>query len=190
MRLSSKLGQALRRVRSDVIELVYNDAALSGIPGRIRVTSPAFENESPLPTRYTADGEGLSPPLEWSGVPREAASLVLLVEDADSPTPQPLVHGIVWGLPGKDGRIEEGALSHPEREPFLRSHMGRNSFLAARYQPPRPPAGHGPHRYAFEIFALDVMPYFDAHPGRQRLLECLRSHAIDKGMIIGTYERP
>ncbi len=82
----------------------------------ITLGSLAFADHAPLPTRYTADGEGLSPPLQWTGVPAGTASLVLLVEDADSPTPNPLVHAIVVGLPPEDGALAEAAMPSAEHE--------------------------------------------------------------------------
>ncbi len=63
--------------------------------GTIEVASLAFADHAPIPARYTADGDGLSPPLAWRALPPEASAVVLLVEDADSPTPNPLVHAIV-----------------------------------------------------------------------------------------------
>lgn len=72
--------------------------------------SAAFNDYAPIPRRYTADGEGISPPLHWNDAPAEAASLLLIVEDPDTPTPQPLVHAIVINLPRGDGSLEEGAL--------------------------------------------------------------------------------
>ena len=68
----------------------------------------------------TADGEGVSPPLDWSGVPQGTDSVVVIVEDADAPTGEPLVHAIVVGLPGADGNLHEGALDSPGHEGFVR----------------------------------------------------------------------
>jgi Raf kinase inhibitor-like YbhB/YbcL family protein len=187
-KLPSSLGRALRGIRADEIELTFNDAALSDVPAAIEVTSSEFSPQEFLPPRFTADGEGVSPPLTWRGVPPGTASLVLLVEDADSPTPQPLVHAIVWGLPGQDGGIPEGALPRASGDPAL-APMGRNSYLSTTWLPPDPPSGHGPHRYAFQVFALDVLPRFDSTPGRAKVLDCLREHATSKGLLFGTYER-
>jgi Raf kinase inhibitor-like YbhB/YbcL family protein len=137
--------------------------------------------------RYTADGEKLSPPLEWSGIPAGTAALVLLVEDADSPTPQPLVHAIVLDLPPSETRLAEGALPGPAGGAARA--MGRNSYFMARYLPPDPPPGHGAHRYAFQLFALDAAPTFKAPPGRRELVDAIRGHVLAKGSLIGTYER-
>ena len=182
------VGRALRRMRSGAAELVINDEAIHHVKEIIEVTSPAFKGGESLPAKYTADGEGLSPPLSWRGVPQDARSVVLLVEDADSPTPNPLVHAIAWDLPGEDGGLGEEALRSPATDQ-TGAKMGRNSYLSAKYLPPDPPPGHGSHRYAFQVFALDDRPRFDGSPGRSKLLTVLKEHAIAKGVLVGTYER-
>ena len=68
--------------------------------------------------------------------------------------------------------------------------MGRNSYLHAGWLPPDPPRGHGPHRYAFQLFALDEAPVFVKTPGRSAMVVALRGHVIAKGVLIGTYARP
>ena len=127
---------------------------------RSTVSSLAFADHAPIPARYTADGEGVSPPLQWTGVPAAAASLLLIVEDADSPTPQPLVHAIVVGLPRRDGALAEAALPSDEitTEPARRSAATRICRRAG-CRPIRRP-GHGVHRYAFQVFALEARRRF------------------------------
>ena len=66
--------------------------------------------------------------------------------------------------------------------------MGRNSMLQRGYLPPDPPRGHGEHRYAFQLFALDV-DSDDSTLGRSSLLELLRGHVLAKGCLTGTYAR-
>lgn len=134
----------------------------------------------------------MSPPLAWSAVPPRAASLVILVEDADSPTPLPLVHGIEWGLAGADGQLPAGALPRSDQPLRADVFMGRNSLLTVGYLPPDPPSGHGVHRYAFEVFALDSALRFDTGlaPGRGKVVKWLIKYAIAKGMLMGLYERP
>jgi Raf kinase inhibitor-like YbhB/YbcL family protein len=191
-KLPSRIGWTLRGVRAHESKLVFNHPALEAVPTDIEVTSPAFQDHGVVPARYTADGEGLSPPLTWSGVPPRAASLLIIVEDADSPTTLPLVHAIVWALAGADGQLPAGAL--PRSGQALRESisMGRNSLLTVGYLPPDPPSGHGLHRYAFEVFALDSRPRHAAvvAPGRGMVMQWLTEHAIAKGLLIGVYARP
>jgi Raf kinase inhibitor-like YbhB/YbcL family protein len=186
-KIPSSVGRALRSTRAGTAELMFNDEALEAVPSTISVRCPDVERRGQLASRYTADGLGISPPLEWNGIPPDATSLVLLMEDADSPTPDPLVHAIVWDLPATDGGLHEGALRSAAHDGVIET-MGRNSYLTSRYLPPDPPSGHGVHRYAFQIFALDARPKLET-PGRGKVLDLLKHHAIAKGMTIGTYER-
>lgn len=182
------LGRALSSVRAGAEDLAIANTELTGVNASIEVYSPAFAYNELMPARHTADGEGLSPPLEWRGVPTDAQAVVLLVEDADSPTPQPFVHAIVWDLPGADGALPEGALPTDRRDPDVDA-MGRNSYFTPTYLPPDPPPGHGAHRYVFQVFALDIAPRFERPPGRATVLARIRDHVIAKGLLIGRYER-
>jgi Raf kinase inhibitor-like YbhB/YbcL family protein len=187
--LPAGLGRALSGLRAGLEKLVVNNEALAEVPESIVVTSSAFGDGEALPARYTEDGEKLSPPLQWSGVPEGTQIVALLIEDADSPTPNPLVHAIVWALAGADGGLDEGAMPHVA-EPGTAPSMGVNSFLRLGYLPPDPPPGHGLHRYAFQVFALSTKPEFDTvAPGRTEMIEALGEYALAKGVLIGAYQR-
>ncbi|NUZ04383.1 YbhB/YbcL family Raf kinase inhibitor-like protein [Piscinibacter koreensis] len=188
-KLPDVLGHALRNQRAGLDKIAFNQIDLRQGTAAIAVQSLAFVDHAPIPERYTADGAGLSPPLQWTGVPSAATALVLIVEDADAPTPQPLVHAIVVELAAEDGALPEGALDSPDHDGNgLKT--GRNSFLQSSWLPPDPPPGHGVHRYAFQVFALAGAEPFSAVPGRDEVLEALREHAVASGLLIGTYERP
>lgn len=187
--LPEALGHALRDRRAGLDKLVFNRCGMRAGLGTITVTSLAFADHAPIPERYTADGEGESPPLEWHGIPQGAASLVLVVEDADAPTAEPLVHAIVVDIPPQDGSLHDGALQSPGHE-GEDVHAGRNSYLRAGWIPPDPPRGHGLHRYAFQLFALSEGEAFSGTPGRDEVLEAIRERGIAAGMLVGTYERP
>ncbi|HKU13072.1 MAG TPA: YbhB/YbcL family Raf kinase inhibitor-like protein [Steroidobacteraceae bacterium] len=151
---------------------------LDGVNASIAVSSPAFGPNQPIPAQYTADGAGVSPPLEWRGVPMNAEAVVLIIEDADTLTPQSRVNAIAWDLPGSDTSLPEGALP-----------CASGATLSATYLPPDPPPGRGPHRYAFQVFALDTVPRFESRPGRAELLDRIKGHVIAQGVLIGTYGR-
>lgn len=189
-KLPETLGRALREQRAGLEKTAFNKAALRAGMGSIDVRSLAFADHAPLPPRYTADGEGLSPPLQWTGVPASAASLALIVEDADAPTPQPLVHAIVVDLPPGDGSLVEGALRSPGHDAAADVQAGRNSYLQAAWLPPDPPPGHGEHRYTFQLFALGPGPAFTARPGRDELLAAVQQYGLASGCLVGTYARP
>jgi Raf kinase inhibitor-like YbhB/YbcL family protein len=187
-KLPEALGHALRSQRAGLDKTAFHAVDLRGGMAAITVTSLAFADHAPIPERYTADGEGVSPPLQWRGVPAAAGSIALIVEDADAPTPQPLVHAIVVALPAGEGALGAGAL--PSADHLVEGlRLGRNSYLQTSWLPPDPPPGHGVHRYVFQIFALEAGAAFAQTPGREALLEAIREHGLASGCLIGTYER-
>jgi len=183
------LGHALINQRAGMENVVYNQLYREREVARIEVASPSFMFNARLPTRYTADGEGISPPLRWNKVPGGAKSVALIVEDADSPTPHPLVHAIVVGLEPTDGSLEEGALNSPNHQ-GIGLETGQNSFFKHAWLPPDPPPAHGEHRYVFQVFALrNGLPPGEA-PGRRAFIGLVLDQAVAVGCLIGTYERP
>ncbi|WP_424134762.1 YbhB/YbcL family Raf kinase inhibitor-like protein [Roseomonas chloroacetimidivorans] len=185
--LPSGLGRALSGMRPGINALLF---AGVNVPAVIEISSPAFTGGGVMPALHTADGPGLSPPLSWRGVPAGAGALMLVVEDADSPTPRPLVHAIVTALPPEGGGLEAGDLPGPGRPGLPGLSMGRNSYFQAAWLPPDPPPGHGPHRYAFQLFALLARPAgLGRTPGRSAVRTALGRGVLAKGCLIGTYSR-
>ncbi len=184
------LGRSLRGIRAGVHGLASRGRWLAGAPECIRITSPVFGHGLDLPDRFTADGAGLSPPLSWEGVPAGAACLALLVEDPDIPFPVPLVHALVYDIPASMTGLGEGAiptvLKTAGPEGFR---AGRNSFGRQGWLAPTPPPGHGPHHYAFQLFALRRTPSFEWPPGRHALLGQMRGEVLGWGVLFGIYER-
>lgn len=183
------LGALLRNVRAGHAKLaiVHNDIA-TDVP-RIDLSSPAFADGARLPERFTADGAGVSPPLVWGEVPAGTSSLALLVEDPDAPTPNPLVHALVWNLPPHERRLAEGAIASDGDGEADGRDVGRNSYLGEGWLPPDPPSGHGTHDYVFQLFALSDTPELDATPGRAAFSEALAGRVLAAGILIGTYSR-
>lgn len=187
--LPDVVGGALRAQRAGTDQLACTLVERPGELSAIELSSPAFADDAALPTEYTADGAGRSPPLQWRGVPAGTVSLVLIVEDADAPTPQPLVHAIAVDLPVHDGGLDEGALGGANDQVTDGVTTGRNSYLQTRWLPPDPPPGDGKHRYHFQLFALAAGAKFSSKPGHDEVLDALRHYAIASGRLIGTYER-
>lgn len=183
------LGAALHGLRAGADKLAIVQPGLGGDFATIELTSPAFADYARLPARFTADGEGISPPLTWGELPAGTASVALLVEDADSPTPAPLVHAVVRGLAADARRLAEGAIA-ADGAGDADGDVGRNSFFAEGWLPPDPPTGHGDHRYAFQLFALDADAADPGEtPGRAALLRAMAGHVIGAGLLIGIYSR-
>ncbi len=188
-KLPHVIGQVLKGKGPGLDQTVYFDESIEGAPEAITVTSAAFTDGGAIPTRFTEDGEKISPPLAWTGVPAEARSLVLVAEDADSPTPAPIVHALVFDLPAADGSLAEGALKSPGGEGENHA-LGKNTFLKKAYLPPDPPPGGGAHRYFFQVYALDRTHGLDEGAGRGAVKDALRGHVLARGCLLGTYERP
>jgi Raf kinase inhibitor-like YbhB/YbcL family protein len=182
------LGHALRGVRAGYEKILAEDDAFVQTPDTINLESPAFGDGGDIPDRFTADGERISPALLWRGAPEDAESLVLIVEDPDAPSAEPLVHLLAWDLPPDLKSLDEGLFRSPHHD-GLDENLGRNSFLQTAYLPPDPPTGHGPHLYAFQIFALDRKLNFDHPPGRSAVVEAMTGHVLAKGVLVGAYER-
>ena len=182
------LGHAMSGLRAGADKLAI--VQLGGNFETLDLTSPAFAHEARLPPRFTADGEGVSPPLVWSEPPAGTERMVLIVEDADAPTPQPLVHAIIWGLEADARRLAEGAIVADDAGDAAGRDVGRNSYLREGWLPPDPPSGHGEHRYAFQLFAIGAgAGDAGATPGRSAVIEAITGHVVAAGLLIGTYSR-
>jgi Raf kinase inhibitor-like YbhB/YbcL family protein len=143
--------------------------------------SADFNDGGPIPVEHTADGAALPVPLSWSNVPKGARSLTLLVEDPDAPTPNPFLHWAIYGINPQALDVGQAIASG--------ANLGRNSMLRSTWAGCAPPKGDDPHRYVFQLFALDSFPHLGAHCGRSALVEEMRGHVIGLGLFSGTYQR-
>jgi hypothetical protein len=145
----------------------------------MELTSSAFQPGERIPRGHTCEGADASPPLSWSGIPGEARSLALIVDDPDAPG-RTFTHWLAWAIDPEQGGLGEG-----ERAPV----EGRNDFGAPGYRGPCPPVGHGPHRYYFRLYALGA--HLDLPPGasRRELERALEGRVVSSAELVGTYER-
>lgn len=185
-KIPSIIGEALKSVRPG-LEKTVAWASFGDVPATIVVESTAFAHDRPMPATFTEDGAKHSPPLTWTNVPSGTVEIVLVVEDADSPSIDPLVHAIAFGLPVQ-ASLPEGALGGSDQAAPSVS-VGQNSFFKAGYLPPDPPSGHGAHRYVFQVFALGKSSGLAGEPGRGAVIKALAGKVSAKGVLIGTYER-
>lgn len=183
------LGSLLRNVRAGHSRLVAAQEGVVTGDVRIDLSSTAFGDGARLPIRFTADGDGISPPLHWRGVPEETAGLALIVEDPDAPAPNPLVHAILWGLPATETMLTEGAIAPDGNGEGDGRDVGLNSYRREGWLPPDPPTGHGAHDYVFQLFALSALPVLGANPGRRELVEAISGRVLAVGLLTGTYSR-
>lgn len=147
----------------------------------LRIVSPAFTSLDRIPKRYTSEGENISPPLEWSGLPPGTQQLAVICHDPDAPMPRGFTHWVLYGIPPTVDRIDEAGGSQ-----FAE---GTNSSNKLGYTGPAPPKGHGPHHYYFWLYALDEA--LDLKPGlsREQLLDAIADRAIEQARLVGVYQR-
>jgi Raf kinase inhibitor-like YbhB/YbcL family protein len=146
--------------------------------GKMTIVSPAFSKGGNIPSRFTCDGGNTSPPLQISGVPAEAKTLVLIVDDPDAPGGL-FTHWLVWNIAPQINSIAEGA-------PPKGAH-GTNDFGKSGYGGPCPPSGA--HRYYFRIFALDRELDLRSGAKRHQLEAAMKGHVVAQGELMGRYSR-
>ena len=152
---------------------------------KMTLTSSAFAEGASIPSKYTADGEDVSPPLKWANVPAGAKSLALICDDPDAPVGT-WVHWVLYGLPADTAEL-------PEAVPATKTiaggaRQGTNDFKRIGYGGPAPPKG-APHRYHFKLYALDAELDLDPGATKQALLRAMEGHVLAQGQLMGTYQR-
>jgi Raf kinase inhibitor-like YbhB/YbcL family protein len=151
--------------------------------------SPAFTSGQPIPRRYTGDGEDLSPPLSWSGIPPAAHALAMIVDDPDAPTKEPWVHWVIYKLPANEEGLVEGIPPVARPSSPAGAVQGKNSWGALGYRGPAPPKGHGVHRYFFKLYALDQALDLPEGLDKAGLLKAIDGHIVSQAELMGTYQR-
>jgi Raf kinase inhibitor-like YbhB/YbcL family protein len=145
----------------------------------MKLSTKTFSERRPIPERFTADGKNINPCLNISGVPREAKSLSLIVDDPDAPMGT-WTHWLVWNMkPGttviKEDSVPSGAA------------IGCNDAGTAKYVGPSPP--RGTHRYYFRLYALDQTLALPAGSFRPALEDAMQNHIVAKAELLGRYAR-
>jgi Raf kinase inhibitor-like YbhB/YbcL family protein len=151
----------------------------------VQLTSTAFAPGQAIPARHTCDGEDLSPPLQWSGIPDRAMSLALICDDPDAPAGT-WAHWVLYGLPPATTELAEGVPASDTLPGGAR--QGINDFRRAGYGGPCPPRG-SPHRYFFRLYALEAPLDLPPRASKQDLLRAMEGHVLGQGELMGTYRR-
>ena len=145
------------------------------------LTIAAFADGGMIPAKFTCEGVNISPELRWSDAPSNARSFALIMDDPDAPVGT-FTHWVLFDIPAERSSLAEG-----EGKIGL---AGKNDFGHAGYGGPCPPHGHGPHRYIFTLYALDVASLkLNAGPDRRQVAAALRSHSLAQAKYTGRYER-
>ncbi len=178
------VGRLLRGVRAGAQRSPLAGSAFDA-PDSIIVTSTAFEDGGAMPRASAGKGVGdnASPPLRWDGVPPGARQLVLIIDDVDVPLPRPLLLTIAVLDPTVDGVTPGSLRPGSAGMRFIRADLGHRGYAG-----PRPIPGHGPHRYRYQVFALDE-PIPETVVTAKAVLGAMSGHVLARGALTGTYER-
>ena len=153
----------------------------------IQLTSTAFSEGASIPKKYTCDAEDASPPLAWSGLPQGIKSLALIADDPDAPVGT-WVHWVIYNIPPTLAGLPEGVAKTAAVQGI--GTQGKSGFGKPGYGGPCPPRGHGPHRYTFTLYALDIASLkLKAGAGRREMEAALRGHILAQATYLGRYER-
>jgi Raf kinase inhibitor-like YbhB/YbcL family protein len=154
----------------------------------LSISSAAFANDHPIPERFTCDGANVSPPLEWSGVPPQAKSLALIVEDPDAPDPQApkttWIHWILYNIPPNAPGLPEDLARHGVPAGAL---DGLNDWMKTGYGGPCPPVGR--HRYFHRLYALSVLLPDLRRPRKAALVQAMQGNVLADAALVGRYAR-
>jgi Raf kinase inhibitor-like YbhB/YbcL family protein len=155
-------------------EIVVNSVGFN-----MKITSSAFDNNQSISSKYTCNGENVSPPLEFLDVPEKTKSLVLIVDDPDAPVGT-WAHWVVYNIGPNVGEVKENSVPAGGAE-------GVTSFGRAEYGGPCPP--QGVHRYFFKLYALNKTLSFEGKVDKEAVMEAMKGAVIDKAELVGLYSQ-
>jgi Raf kinase inhibitor-like YbhB/YbcL family protein len=157
-------------------------------PMTFSLTSSAFAEGGEIPTRYTCEGQDVSPPLAWSEPPSGTKSLALIVDDPDAPDPKApkmtWVHWVLYNLPPTAGQLPEAVA--PDALPAV-TREGLNDWKRTGYGGPCPPIGR--HRYFHKLYALDTVLPDLGRPTKAQLETAMQGHVLAQAELVGTYQK-
>lgn len=148
------------------------------------IESPAFKNGERIPSKYTCDGDDISPEIKWKDAPKSAKSLALILDDPDAPVGV-FTHWVILNIPPSQNGLEEGI----ETKPTLQngSIQGKTDFGRVGYGGPCPPSAT--HRYRFHLYALDTTLSLLPGSTKQQVLRAVQGHVLAEAEMIGLYSR-
>jgi Raf kinase inhibitor-like YbhB/YbcL family protein len=144
----------------------------------MRISSTEFSGGKPIPSKYSCEGNDVSPPVAFTGIPSGTKTLALVADDPDAPAGL-WVHWVVWNIPPETPELKEGAVP-----PGM---QGRNGWGKNAYGGPCPPSGM--HRYFFTLYALDKALDLPASTDAAGLREAMKGHVLSEAKLLGTYSK-
>lgn len=149
----------------------------------MKLTSTAFSEKGIIPSLYTCEGKNINPPLEISGVPANAKSLVLIMDDPDVPktlrADGMYDHWVVFNIPPATRKIAENSTPHGV--------LGQNTGGKNQWIGPCPPDRE--HRYFFKLYALDKLLDLPAGSTKKQVEQAMKGHILAECQLMGRYEQ-
>lgn len=146
---------------------------------QMKLSSSAFRHSGEIPALYSCDGSDTSPPLAIEGVPKEAKSLALVMDDPDAPAGT-WVHWVLWNIDPSTERIAQGSAPRGAEQ-------GVNSWRRKSYGGPCPPSGR--HRYYFRLYALSERLNLPSNSTRKELDQAMKGKILAQAELLGVYSR-
>jgi Raf kinase inhibitor-like YbhB/YbcL family protein len=153
----------------------------------LELKSSSFAGDT-IPIRYSSckDQENISPELSWNAPPEPTRSFALIVIDKDSPFGFNFVHWVLYNIPSDSRELHE-SISKQEQLPDG-SRQGRNDDNRAGYIGPCPP-GHSPHRYVFDLYALDTKLNLPPMASKKQVVKAVKGHILASGQLVGRFQQ-
>lgn len=148
--------------------------------GELELTSPAFNDGEAIPEPYGRETQNVNPPLRIAGVPGDAESLALIMDDPDAvePAGKVWVHWLVWNIGPSRVHIPE---AWEPTDPV----EGTNDFERTDYSGPVPP--DDTHTYRFKLYALNTVLELSADATKMELGQAMNGSVVAQTQLAGTY---
>lgn len=184
---ANPLGRALRNHHAGERTLIWARPDMQA-PASFTLISSAFEHGAPIPEEYRGRvrGPNISPALAWTSPPAGTVELVLIVQDPDVPFRKPATHALAIGIDPSLTGIPENGLAEPSSIVGLRH--GKGAFGRRGWAGPLPPRSHGPHTYAFQLYALNTRLELGGSFTLSDVADSIAGHVIARARLDGTYE--
>ncbi len=152
--------------------------------GALIIMSKAFKNGERIPTKYTCDGENISPSISWENASKVTKTFALILDDPDVPNGT-FTHWVIYNIPiSETGLVEkippDGTLTNSAVQ-------GKNGAGRIGYTGPCPSSGT--HRYQFHLYALDTQLSLPAGATKGELLSAMEGHVLAQAELTGLYSR-
>jgi Raf kinase inhibitor-like YbhB/YbcL family protein len=151
----------------------------------LSMSSTAFQEGDRIPSKYTCQGQDVSPPLAWGEPPVDTQSLALIVDDPDAPGGA-FTHWVLFNIPPVSHELAEAIPAQAQLP--SNALQGKNDFGKIGYSGPCPPPGRA-HRYRFTLHALDGHLGLEAGASKKQVTDTMQGHILAQGHLIGTYQR-